>query len=116
VNGYAFAHDYPASRQDLQHPREYGRVRIQIAKSISANYGYALSVVMLGATDHETSSYLEIDDTIQRYGASPTEDLPQLWRKIVFSVLISNTGEYFHFGRRAYELIHSNSDPSLFMG
>src|ERR1035437_7082424 len=48
---------------------------------------------MLGATDHETRSYLEIADAIQRYGAAPTEDLHQLWRCTVLPVLISNTGD-----------------------
>ena len=49
---------------------------------------------MLGAVDHETRSYLEIADAIQRYGAAPMEDLHELWRRIVFSVLISNTDDH----------------------
>ena len=49
---------------------------------------------MLGAADRETRSYLEIADAIQQYGASPTEDLHELWRRIVFSILISNTDDH----------------------
>jgi len=49
---------------------------------------------MLGAADNETHSYLEIADAIRQYGAAPVEDLKQLWRRIVFNVLISNTDDH----------------------
>jgi len=49
---------------------------------------------MLGARDHQTHSYLEIADAIRQYGARPLEDLKQLWRRIVFSILISNTDDH----------------------
>lgn len=49
---------------------------------------------MLGAMDRERHSYLEIADAIRRYGAQPAADLKQLWRRIVFSVLISNTDDH----------------------
>jgi serine/threonine-protein kinase HipA len=58
---------------------------------------------MLGATDHETRSYLEIADAIQRYGAEPTADLHELWRRIVFSVLISNTDDHLRNHGFLYE-------------
>jgi serine/threonine-protein kinase HipA len=58
---------------------------------------------MLGATDHEPRSYLEIADAIQRYGAAPTDDLHQLWRRIVFSVLISNTDDHLRNHGFLYE-------------
>jgi serine/threonine-protein kinase HipA len=48
---------------------------------------------MLGAIDREQRSYMEIADAIRRYGASASSDLQQLWRRIVFSVLISNTDD-----------------------
>jgi serine/threonine-protein kinase HipA len=49
---------------------------------------------MLGATDRETHSYLEIADALRQYGAAPVDDLKQLWRRIVFSILISNTDDH----------------------
>lgn len=49
---------------------------------------------MLGAVDHEQRSYLEIADAIRRYGSRPAADLRQLWRRIVFNVLISNTDDH----------------------
>jgi serine/threonine-protein kinase HipA len=49
---------------------------------------------MLGASDNETRSYLEIADAIRRYGAASARDLRQLWRRIVFNVMISNTDDH----------------------
>jgi serine/threonine-protein kinase HipA len=50
---------------------------------------------MLGARENEDGhSYLEIADALRRHGAAPTEDLRQLWRRICFNVLISNTDDH----------------------
>jgi serine/threonine-protein kinase HipA len=49
---------------------------------------------MLGAKDRETHSYLELADALRQHGAQAREDLEQLWRRIVFYVLISNTDDH----------------------
>ena len=50
---------------------------------------------MLGATDHdENHSYMEIADVLRQYGSKPTIDLIQLWRRVVFNILISNTDDH----------------------
>ncbi len=49
---------------------------------------------MLGANDHETRSYLEFVDALRQCGAAPKEDMCELWRRIVFSILISNTDDH----------------------
>lgn len=49
---------------------------------------------MLGANDNETRSYLEFVDALRQYGAAPKSDMHMLWRRIVFSVLISNTDDH----------------------
>jgi serine/threonine-protein kinase HipA len=49
---------------------------------------------MLGARDNETRSYLEIADALRSHGAEPQRDLRDLWRRIVFSILISNTDDH----------------------
>ena len=69
----------------------------------TARRPFLSAMSMLGATDHETRSYLEIADAIQRYGAAPTEDLHQLWRRIAFSVLISNTDDHLRNHGFLYE-------------
>lgn len=49
---------------------------------------------MLGATDNETGSYLEVVDALRQHGAAPRDDMRMLWRRIVFSILISNTDDH----------------------
>lgn len=51
---------------------------------------------MLNAIDNDTQihSYLDIADAIRQYGANVKEDLLELWKRIVFSILISNTDDH----------------------
>jgi len=49
---------------------------------------------MLTAADNEDHSYLEIADALRTYGSKPEQDLHQLWRRIVFNILISNTDDH----------------------
>jgi serine/threonine-protein kinase HipA len=49
---------------------------------------------MLGATDGEDHSYLELADAIRRYGSRPEQDCAQLWRRIIFNILASNTDDH----------------------
>ncbi len=49
---------------------------------------------MLGASDNESHSYLEFVDALRHYGASPKQDMHELWRRIVFNILISNTDDH----------------------
>jgi len=49
---------------------------------------------LLGAADHESHSYLEIADALRQCSASPAEDMAELWRRIVFSILISNVDDH----------------------
>jgi serine/threonine-protein kinase HipA len=42
----------------------------------------------------ETPSYLEIVEFIQFSGAHVTEDLHQLWKRLIFNILISNTDDH----------------------
>jgi serine/threonine-protein kinase HipA len=49
---------------------------------------------MLCAADRETRSYLEFVDALRQHGASPKEDMRALWRRIVFSIMISNTDDH----------------------
>ena len=49
---------------------------------------------MLGARDNETHSYLEVVDSLRQHGASVERDLEELWRRIVFYILVSNTDDH----------------------
>jgi serine/threonine-protein kinase HipA len=62
-----------------------GRRRIHFSSAMS----------LLGQTDGASgSSYLDIADFITMAGASPREDLAELWRRIVFSMAVSNTDDH----------------------
>lgn len=49
---------------------------------------------MLEAADGQHRSYTEIADAIRMHSASATEDLRELWRRVVFTVLVSNTDDH----------------------
>lgn len=59
---------------------------------------FASAMTMLGYSDgqdhSEGASYLEIVDFIQRNGVNVSKDLEQLWRRIVFSICVSNTDDH----------------------
>lgn len=53
------------------------------------------AMAMIGARDgDEDHSYLEIADAIRQHGESVDADLRELWRRMVFNVLISNTDDH----------------------
>lgn len=58
---------------------------------------------MIGAGDNEHHSYLELMDALRQYGASPSVDGVELWRRIVFSILISNTDDHLRNHGFLYE-------------
>jgi serine/threonine-protein kinase HipA len=64
--------------------RERGGVRRPFLSAMS----------MLDAKDNEPRSYLEFVDALRQHGAAPKEDMHELWRRIVFSILISNTDDH----------------------
>lgn len=61
-----------------------GKIRIPFLSAMS----------MIGAADNETHSYLELVDAIRQHGAEVRDDLRELWRRILFSVLISNVDDH----------------------
>jgi serine/threonine-protein kinase HipA len=59
-----------------------------------ARIPFLSAMSMLDARDNQTRSYLEFVDALRQHGASPQEDMHALWRRIVFSILISNTDDH----------------------
>jgi len=59
---------------------------------------YASAMTMLGYVDgnnfQDGASYLEIVDFLTQYGANIEGDLRELWRRIVFSIFVSNTDDH----------------------
>lgn len=56
--------------------------------------GYVSAMTMLQADDGDHGSYLEIAEIIERHSPNAGQDLRQLWRRIAFSILISNTDDH----------------------
>ena len=56
---------------------------------------FASAMTLLGKTDGDNDgSYLDILKTIRTNGSRPEEDIKELWTRIAFSVLISNTDDH----------------------
>ncbi|WP_080707652.1 HipA domain-containing protein [Bordetella bronchiseptica] len=55
---------------------------------------YQSAASLLQASREEERSYTEIADAIRSYGHSPTRDLHQLWRRLVFNLLITNVDDH----------------------
>ncbi|WP_456297771.1 HipA domain-containing protein [Candidimonas nitroreducens] len=49
---------------------------------------------MLQASREEDRSYTKIADAIRTYGYPPTQDLRQLWRRLVLNLLITNVDDH----------------------
>lgn len=58
---------------------------------------------MLGANDGEQHSYLDIVEALAQHGAQPNADMTELWRRIVFNILISNTDDHLRNHGFLYE-------------
>jgi serine/threonine-protein kinase HipA len=60
-----------------------------------ARVPYMSAFTALDAKDHqEDRSYLELVDALRVLGNAPREDLQQLWRRMVFNVLVSNVDDH----------------------
>ena len=70
--------------------------RFDRKKNIRINFASAMT--MLGYTDGADSSagvsYLEIAEFLSNNGANIKEDLEELWKRIVFSICITNTDDH----------------------
>ena len=55
---------------------------------------FCSALTALGAADGETRSYMELVDFLRRDGADAPADAAQLWRRMVFNILISNTDDH----------------------
>ena len=77
-------------------PREGGRLM------------YVSAQTMLDAApdDAEAHSYIEIVDAIRRHGDSVQADIEELWRRIAFSILITNVDDHL----RNHGFLHSGRD------
>lgn len=59
---------------------------------------YLSAATMLGGatSDDAEHTYTEIVDALRQYGAQPQSDIEELWRRIAFSILITNVDDHLH--------------------
>jgi serine/threonine-protein kinase HipA len=55
---------------------------------------YQSAASLLQASREEDRSYTEIADAIRSHGHNPTQDVRQLWRRLVFNLLITNVDDH----------------------
>lgn len=72
----------------------------------TARTGYASAMTMLEAGDGDQRSYLEIAEVTEERSTATTDDLRQLWRRICFSILISNTDDHL----RNHGFLHERAE------
>jgi len=70
-----------------------GNIRIPFLSAMS----------LLNAADNELHSYMEIADALRQYGSKAEDDCAQLWRRVVFSILISNSDDHLRNHGFLYE-------------
>ena len=69
----------------------------------NARLPFLSAMSLLNAEDNEQHSYMEIADALRQHGAKADEDCAQLWRRIVFSILVSNTDDHLRNHGFLYE-------------
>jgi serine/threonine-protein kinase HipA len=67
--------------------RRFDRVRGQ-------RVGFASAMTMLELADGDHGSYLDIAEVIERLSPDVTRDLHELWRRMAFTVLVSNLDDH----------------------
>jgi serine/threonine-protein kinase HipA len=79
-------------------------------REVDIRVPFMSAMTALGATDRdEDHSYLEIVDALRQMGGTPERDIGQLWRRMVFNILVSNTDDHlrnhgFLLGREGWRL------------
>jgi serine/threonine-protein kinase HipA len=72
-------------------------------REAQARIPFLSAMSMLGAKDNEQHSYIEIAYALTQHGSAPNQDMEELWRRIVFTVLVSNTDDHLRNHGFMYE-------------
>jgi serine/threonine-protein kinase HipA len=76
-------------------------------------YAYASAMTLLGKKDGESeeTSYLDLAELIISQSGTPKAQLHELWKRIIFSILVSNTDDHlrnhgflYNFDRKGWDL------------
>ncbi|OIQ77737.1 serine/threonine-protein kinase HipA [mine drainage metagenome] len=68
--------------------------------------GYVSAMTMLEAADGDQRSYLDIAGVIEQRSSKTSQDLLELWRRMAFAILASNTDDHL----RNHGFLHAGGD------
>ncbi len=68
--------------------------------------GYVSALTMLEARDGDVGTYLDIAAAVEEHSPTTTSDLHQLWRRMAFTVLVSNSDDHL----RNHGFLHTSGD------
>ena len=87
----------PAARKERFGSQHHTYLCRRFDRTPGGRIHFASAMTLLGRYERDTrgpASYLDLADVLIRSGARTTTDLQQLWRRIVFSICISNTDDH----------------------
>ena len=64
------------------------------------------AMTLLGLSDGDEAAYTDIAEVIRMYSSAPTEDLHELWRRMVFNVMVGNLDD--HLRNHGFLYDHDN--------
>ena len=83
---------------------------VALIKRFDRQHGQRISFLsamsLLGLNDGDDATYTDIAECIRMYSSAPTEDLHELWRRIVFGVMIGNLDDHL----RNHGFLYDHSD------
>lgn len=77
--------------------------------NVNERIPYMSGLTAVQGADGERYSYLELVEFIEDEGANPSRDLPELWRRALFSCVVGNTDNHL----RNYGFLHDEAGWSL---
>ena len=86
--------DCPEARVMRFSDRGHTYLSKRFDRTVDRRIHYASAMTMAGRTDMEPAGYMDIISAIESVCASPAEDLMELWKRMVFSICISNTDDH----------------------
>jgi len=75
-------------------------------RDLDRRIGYASAMTMLEAADGDQRSYLDIAAVVEERSSKTSQDLSELWRRMAFAVLASNTDDHL----RNHGFLHAGGD------
>lgn len=78
-------------------------------RTLTRRIPYISGLTAVQGTDGEQYSYLELAEFIEDFGSDPSRDLPELWRRALFSCAVGNTDNHL----RNYGFLHDRAGWAL---